>query len=262
MLPLPATPPLDESPDAATNTPEAPSQLAPGRIAAWDVTVVIATVFLLPLTGGDFKPLLATLAPLLIIVAAFDISARVGAPNIAVSAVASLGAIALAKGPHGFVPGLLTAIVGTLIVGALFAWAVIALKISPWAVSVALIGLTAAVSVTFLLPPLRVRRTLDVDSSWIPSLKVLGAGSVLLIVLAVTIRPREMASTSGSRLAAVLVASCVVAGIYGGIDASAGQTLNLVPRNDTMLFAITASVVGGTSLSGRRAGIVGRGLRD
>ncbi len=263
-LPLPATPEVHNSEVSSTIASKGPNTPSPGKRSfsvcsiAWDIAAVFGALIISPLTGGNYEPLLAQYAPLIVIIAAFDISARVGAPNIAVASVSTLGAIAVAKSHEPFFGGLLLAIVCTLIVGVVFAWAVVVRRISSWVVSIALMSFVAAVSVTFLLPELRVAERLDISSSWIPILKAAGAASILIVMLGIAVRPVGFGrKLRKSTLGVVLVGSCVLAGVYGALFASVGGTLNVVPRNDTMLFAITASVVGGTSLTGRRAGSVG-----
>jgi hypothetical protein len=271
--------------------PVGPSRPGPAILLTlgWEAVLLAALILLLLAAllidsragGGRFVgAVLDAAGPVVLLAGAFGLSLRAGVPNLAVSALAALGAAYAAV--SGFAVGTLLTVVLAIVFGVLAAALVVGLKLPAWLVSTLLAAPVLGLAFGSVgTGPARVLA----GGPWSPTVirlitvvVILGSIGGGLIAALPPVRGALAASrravVPGWRgaerapespavgllvAAAVLVLSSVLAGLAGALLTArlglATPSSGLV--SEFGLLAVIAPVLGGTVLAGSRGGIAG-----
>jgi ribose transport system permease protein len=212
--------------------------------------------------NGSIRLVLAPVGMFVLFTAAVDVALRVGQANLAVGATAGTVSliVAMNQSPAGL--GLVAAFAAVIAVGAVCAVLVSGLRVPMWAISVAMLIAHSALATTSMGSQ---SRRLNAESDLFATGPApLAIGIVLTLIVGIVSMVRPADSSSGQTTSATVFtglavfASFVLAGIAGVVLLY--RTGGSNPGIDTgpyMLIGVAAALVGGTSFSGRRSGIIG-----
>ncbi len=257
----PAMPPsLGVPPTSHVNSAPTKASMAP---LIWDAIAIVGSLLIFgvfwlnhDVSDALIKTLAFQVGAAVILTAAVDMTTRVGAPNLAVGALAASAGLAAALTNKSFAANLTAVVVSTVVLGLVMAALVGALRIPSWAVSFGFITLATA-----LLQAKAGRgfARLDDASGFNsgPALILVG-GVAALVVGVISFFARNKTTPHGAAtVGLVILLSCLLAGMFGlsqvyrqgGVSPDVNSTL--------LLVALTAVFLGGTNPSGKRAGIFG-----
>jgi ribose transport system permease protein len=260
--------------------------LRAGWMQDYGVYVALAAILLVNLlitehfvTVSNLRTQLVQVVPVLII--GLGMSLVIGTEGIDLS-VGSVMALATALLPlylgYGALPGIVTALLAGLAVGALNGWLVAYVGVQPIVATLALLvgGRGLATVIGGAQKDIHNQTLLDIGANEVGGVPIIvGIAALLTIVVSFVVRKttfgRQLVAVGGNRIASelgglpvkrilitVYVLSGVLAAVAGVIatarlTASTPNTLGL----NVELSAITAVVVGGTPLTGGRVRILG-----